>query len=276
MPITSRISAERPLERFRTSDGVGLAWTVDDFTDPWRETEPVVLLHAAMGNARRWYAWLPRLAWRHRVFRLELRGHGQSEPGATPLTIERLTADVREFLDHVGLSAPHVVGNSAGGYLAQRLALETPGRVRSLALYGSTPGLKHSHAATWIPQIAKKGLRPFLAETIHERFPKGADPRHVEWFLDQTGSNDPAFIARFVTLMTTLDWEDELPAIKCPTLIVAAGAETIGSGDAYQRMHERIAGSELLYYEGLPHNICDSAPERCVADLLSFLERRFG
>jgi hypothetical protein len=32
----------------------------------------------------------------------------------------------------------------------------------------------------------------------------------------------------------------------------------------------------VISYEGLPHNICDSVPDRCVDDVLKFLEMRFG
>ena len=32
-------------------------------------------------------------------------------------------------------------------------------RVKTLAVYGATPGLKHSKALTWIPQIGKIGLK---------------------------------------------------------------------------------------------------------------------
>jgi hypothetical protein len=27
---------------------------------------------------------------------------------------------------------------------------------------------------------------------------------------------------------------------------------------------------------GMPHNICDSLPDRCVAEVMAFLQRRFG
>jgi hypothetical protein len=41
-------------------------------------------------------------------------------------------------------------------------------------------------------------------------------------------------------------------------------------------MRARIPDVELIAYEGLPHNICDIVPERCAADVLAFLDRRFG
>ena len=153
---------------FAASDGLRLAYYIDDFTDPWRNAPVLLLLHAAMGSARRCMAWVPHLARDWRVVRLDLRGHGQLQvPGPNrELTLERLVQDVADLLDHLGFPMAHVVGNSAGGYLGQQLAMTRPERVRSLALFGSTPGLKNSQAPSWIPQIQAKGMRRFLAETI--------------------------------------------------------------------------------------------------------------
>src|SRR5438045_8233488 len=138
----------------------------------------LLLLHAAMGSARRYFAWVPHLARDYRVVRLDLRGHGRSQipPAEQPLTLDRLALDVTELLDHLGVAQAHLVGNSAGGYLGQQLAMTRPERVRSLCLFASTPGLKHSQAPSWIPQIQQKGLSAILAETIRDRLTEEADP----------------------------------------------------------------------------------------------------
>jgi len=267
------------MPHFKTSDGLQIAYFVDDFTDPWTQPAMLLLLHAAMGHSRRFYAWVPRLSRHYRVVRMDLRGHGESQvpPADPPLSMERLVADTRELLDHLRCERAHVVGNSAGGYVGQNLAMTSPQRVESLMLFGSTPGLKHSQAATWLPRVAKDGLRKFLADTIADRFPVDrTDPRHIEWFLDEAAKNDTAFIARFVGLMTTLDWSDRLHEIKCPTLVVYPAAETVGSVRNYDAMRERIPDVEVISYEDVPHNICDSLPDRCVEDVLRFLRRRFG
>src|SRR6185312_11376425 len=110
---------------FTTSDATRLAYTIDDFTDPWRPPQTLLLLHAAMGSSKRWYAAIPALCRHYRVVRMDLRGHGESQvpPADPPLTMDRLVQDVRELLDHLGCVGPvHIVGNSAGGYLAQNLA----------------------------------------------------------------------------------------------------------------------------------------------------------
>src|SRR5438067_4445386 len=78
-------------QNFAASDGISLAYYVDDFTDPWKSAPTLLLLHAAMGSARRYFAWVPHLARDYRVVRLDLRGHGQSPvpPADRPLTLDR-------------------------------------------------------------------------------------------------------------------------------------------------------------------------------------------
>jgi len=123
-----------------------------------------------------------------------------------------------------------------------------------------------------VQKVVARGRRnAILASTIDERFDETADPQLVKWFIEQAGSNDPAFIARFVLHMCTHDFMDELSVIKVPTLIVAAGKERIGHASAYEEMKKKIAGSELRYYDTSAHNICDGYAPRCVDDLMDFL-----
>ena len=262
---------------FTANDGLSLAYYVDDFTDPWKEAVTLLLLHAAMGSSRRYFAWVPHLARHYRVVRLDLRGHGNSQvpPADQPLTLDRLVTDVIELLDHLGVAGAHIVGNSAGGYLGQQLAMHHPSRVKSLCLFGSTPGLKNSQAPSWIPQIEARGLRGFLAETIRDRLPANADPGLVEWFLDEAAKNDPAYIAKFVLLMAGYDWSGEVERIRAPTLVVIPGGETVGSIANYQPF-SRLPDVETRIYDGLPHNICDAVPDRCAVDVRDFLRRRFA
>ncbi len=263
------------MQTFINRDGLSIAWQLDSFAAPWSAPDTVLLLHAAMGSSQRWFRWMPRLAARYRVLRMDLRGHGLSQLPAPDhaFSLAHLVDDVLELLDRQAPGAVHVVGNSAGGYVAQRLAIEHPERVKTLALYGSTPGLKQSHAPTWIPKIAERGLRRFLAETIDERFDERADPALVEWFIGQAGSNDPAFVARFVTHMCTHDFLDDLVAVRAATLIVAASREKIGQASTYLEMQKRIAGSELQTIDTASHNICDGYADQCLDLLLDFLDR---
>lgn len=258
---------------FTSHDGLRIAYYVDDFTPPWTKPETLVLLHAAMGSSQRFFSWVPDLARHYRVVRMDLRGHGASQMPTPeqPFSLDLLVADFLQLLEVVGSPSVHLVGNSAGGYVSQQVAMHHAGKLKSLALFGSTPGLKNSHAPTWIPKIQAMGLRNFLAATIAERFDETVDPNLREWFCDQAGSNDPAFMARFILHMASHDWSDQLASIRVPTLIVAAGKEQIGHASAYDDMQAKIAGSKLVLLDTSGHNICDGYPQRCVQELLTFL-----
>ena len=96
------------------SDGLRLSYYIDDFSDPWRKADTVLLLHSAMGSSKRFYGMVPALARRFKVVRLDLRGHGQSQvpPGDPPLTMARLVDDVIDLLAHLGdraVARQHVV-----------------------------------------------------------------------------------------------------------------------------------------------------------------------
>lgn len=172
---------------------------------PWRKADTLLLRHAAMGNSRRWFQWVPRPAREYPVVRLDLRGHGNSKiPKPTDdFSPSLLVSNALALLDFVGAMNAHIVGNSTGGYASQQLAIRHPESVKTLALFGSTPNLKRSHAPTWIAKIRATDLKQFLAGMIDERFDSSADPELVKWFIEQAGSNDPAFIARFVLHMCT-------------------------------------------------------------------------
>lgn len=62
-------------------------------------------------------------------------------PGPSlPYTLADMAADAIGLLDHLGIDKAHVLGNSMGGMIAQTVAINYPGRVRSLTSVMSQPG----------------------------------------------------------------------------------------------------------------------------------------
>src|SRR5262245_60737313 len=100
------------MNTFTASDGLEIAYFLDDYTDPWRPADTVILVHAAMGSSIRFYAWVPHLASDFRVARIDTRGHGATRLAASDrLTVERLAQDVVELADHLGARRFHVAGS---------------------------------------------------------------------------------------------------------------------------------------------------------------------
>ncbi len=263
------------METFTASDGLRLRYAIDDYTDPWRQSETLVMLHAAMGSSRRFYAWVPHLARDFRVVRLDLRGHGESEvPAEGQLTFERLGLDVVELLDHLGAAKVHLAGSSAGAFISQSVAARYPQRIATLACFAATPGMKRGTQdySGWVARIGAKGVAAFLRETIADRIDvKTAEPGFVDWFIAESARVPVPVLARFVPLMAGIDLTPELPRIKCPTLAVVPGGDPIHTVDEYRVLEQLIPDCEFVVYDGLPHNITDAVPDRCAQELKRFL-----
>ncbi len=263
------------MKEFKTSDGLRLRYVVDDYTDPWRPASTVVMIHAAMGSSRRFYAWVPRLARDFRVVRLDVRGHGESEvPGPNQLSFERLVLDVKELLEHLNIGSAHLVGSSAGAIVAQGFAIRCPERVATLASYAATPGMKigKQDYAGWVSRIGTSGVAGFLRATIKDRFNLDTvDPGFVDWFVTESARTPVDVLARMVPMMAAVDLVSDLHKISCPVLCVVPGGDPIHPVSEYRLLEELIADCEFVVYDGLPHNITDAVPDRCAEDLHRFL-----
>jgi pimeloyl-ACP methyl ester carboxylesterase len=125
-----------------TVNGVGLC--TESFGDPG---DPPILLVMGLGGSMLWWQeeFCRLLAGRGRfVIRYDHRDTGRSttyEPGSPDYTGEDLLRDAVAVLDDYRLGAVHVVGVSAGGALAQLLALDFPRRVLSLVLISTSPAV---------------------------------------------------------------------------------------------------------------------------------------
>jgi pimeloyl-ACP methyl ester carboxylesterase len=121
------------------ADGVELC--TEAFGDP---RDAPILLIMGLGASMLWWdaAFCRMLGDGGRfVIRYDHRDTGRSmtyDPGHPEYTGADLVDDAARVLDAYGLAAAHMVGASAGGALAQRLALELPERVRSLVLISTS------------------------------------------------------------------------------------------------------------------------------------------
>ena len=76
------------------------------------------------------------------MVRYDLRDTGRStfaDPEAPSYSLRDLVADAAGLLDALGLPSAHVAGYGAGGWIAQLLALDHPGKVASLTLIATRP-----------------------------------------------------------------------------------------------------------------------------------------
>jgi pimeloyl-ACP methyl ester carboxylesterase len=118
--------------------------------------EPLVLLHGLGLTWRCWKPILPALEALHDVVALDLPGFGDAPAldGRAP-TVGALADAVEAELDRLRLDAPHVAGNSLGGWIALELARR--GRLRGVVALAPT-GLELPPERAYVISI-NEGMR---------------------------------------------------------------------------------------------------------------------
>jgi thioesterase CepJ len=104
------------------------------------EGEPLLLIAGCGQPALAWHLSLaPALARAgYAVATFDNRGVAPSSSPPAPYSVDEMAADALALLDHLGWEEPvHVAGHSLGGWIAEMLVLDHPGRVRAAALMGS-------------------------------------------------------------------------------------------------------------------------------------------
>ncbi len=259
----------------KIDDTLEMYYEDDDFADPWSERETIVLHHGMAKNGRLWYAWVPLLARKYRVVRLDARGFGRSTvpPSGYPWSLSGFAADLRGLLDNLGLDRVHLIGETVGGSIALKFAYEYPERLRSLAVCTSPfrfVGVT-SHAEN-MDLVRREGIGAWVRKTTaHRLSPPQASPQHIEWYAQQMASTTPYVVVESVTALSDVDLENDIRQIQVPTLAIF-GEEAAGS--ATFQPHEMpgiMPNCKLVVLPGATGFVQHSAPGRCVEAWLEFV-----
>ena len=103
----------------------------------WREGDAdstVLLVHGIGRFIEDWLLTIPALSEHHRVFAVDLVGHGRSDKPDAPYTPSYYADFLRSFLSAVGVERPALVGNSFGGGLCMQTAFSHPQACRKMIL----------------------------------------------------------------------------------------------------------------------------------------------
>ncbi|BAN26952.1 acetoin dehydrogenase dihydrolipoyllysine-residue acetyltransferase subunit [Caballeronia insecticola] len=125
----------------------------------------VLFIHGFGGDLDNWLFNLDALAEKHRVFALDLPGHGQSTPKVPGTTLAALAGFVAKFMDAVQLDKAHLVGHSMGGGIAAQLAVDQPERVQSVALIspaGLGDEVNNAYTEGFVTAESRRELKPVV------------------------------------------------------------------------------------------------------------------
>jgi len=234
-----------------SSDGVRLAYEVEG-------NGPFLLLHLGAGcDSGLWRAagLLEPLARSYTCILFDHRGHGESDKprGAAAYHIDRLTADVVQLLDQLGVDSTAFWGYSSGISQGVRLAELHPERVWALVASGSvgppdTPEELAAWSASSAAEFRKHGWSNLIA-----RFETQEPDPIPEWMKDRIRATD---VGQFVDLIESyVDWRwdewDVLPTLDTPVLFVTGELED--RDDDVSEIVARMRHGEVLRLPGLGH-----------------------
>ncbi len=170
--------------------------------------QPVVLLHGGLfGSTVEYSDIINKLKLKYQVIAVSTRGHGKSELGTEPLTLEQRANDAMAVINAVTKDSVMVIGFSDGGYSAYKLGAMYPARVKKMVVMGAgeiRPGLRE------FKFTAKQAIemdKPFWEQQL-KLMP---EPNRVEDLFTQ--------VANCYNNVTVS--KDLLSAIKCPVLVMA-------------------------------------------------------
>src|SRR3954465_7181709 len=281
--IRARTGAGRQMtERMVEANGVELC--TEPFGDP---ADPPILLIMGLGASMLWWeeGFCQLLADGGRfVIRYDHRDTGRSvtyELGRPGYSDADLVADAGAVLDAYEIPAAHLVGVSAGGALAQRVALEQPNRVSSLVListsaarpggpelpppsdelgrFMSTATVDWSDAESAIDYLVgysrmlAGGRRPFAEAPMRSRVRRDIERAH-----------DLRAAQNHNALPENECFSGTLSSIAAPTLIIHGTADPLFPIEHGEALAQEIPEARLLPRDGAGHGV-DRADWKTIA-----------
>jgi len=278
-------------ERMIEANGVELC------TEPFGDVaDPPILLIMGVGGSMLWWeeGFCRMLAdFGRLVIRYDHRDTGRSvtyEHGRPGYTAADLDADAVGVLDAYDLGAAHLVGVSAGGGIAQAVALDLPDRARSLTLISTTAAVPigrdlppptdqfgrfvstarvdwsdHDSVIDYLvdyQRLLAGGQRPFDEEAARELVRR-----------DVERARDPAAVQNHDVLDHGEGPAAPLSSIAAPTLVIHGTADPMFPIEHGKALAAAIPGAWLLTLEGAGHGVYRADWETIVSAIVEHTDQ---
>ena len=250
---------------------------------------PIVLIHGTAASLHNWEPLAARLGAKYRIITYTQPGHGLTGPHPRDdYSFAGMAEALDLVVDELGLDHFVLGGNSMGGWISWRYALENPNRVDALLLLDAAgmplrdgekePPLNIGFrllqnpfgrflAQQYTPRllIEKSALQSVSVESV---MTEAVIDRYWE-MLRYPGNR------RAAALRALIDREpgyaERISEITRPTLIIWGEEDQLIYASAAQSFNERLPNSEVVIYEGVGHLPMEEAPDQTAVDIDAFL-----
>jgi pimeloyl-ACP methyl ester carboxylesterase len=261
----------------------GRAWPYLEGGDP---AKPLLLLvHGFAGDKDNWSMIAPYLTRDYHVIAPDLPGFGENERNpALAYDIAAQTARLKTFADALGLDRPHLGGNSMGGWIALRYALDYPDALASLILLDNA-GVKGAGDSDLEKQAANEDYNPLVIANLEDADRLVAMVVHKPPFIPSRLK--PALYGDALKYRDQLDgifWviatemrdhplNDRLGEVRVPTLILWGRHDRLIDVSCVPVLEAGIAGSTAHIMEHVGHVPMVEDPKGTAEVMKGFLAR---
>jgi len=262
-----------PSQKLKSGDAEIVYWTLGS-------GPPVVLLHPFPANHEFFLPVAETLSTRYRIILPDLRGHGDSEIGEGPATMEKHAADLARVLDAANVGRAPLIGVSIGGYVLFEFWRKHRGRVAALGLCNTKAPADGPEARAGRLQAANdvldRGTEPFFESMIPKLFGKTTRetrPDLVDAAVGMMRKMSPEDVAQVQRGMAARpDSVETLKTINVPTLLVTGDEDILTGVSEAELMRQHVANSQLRVIPKAGHYAPWEQPEDAARILRQFLD----
>lgn len=210
----------------------------------------LILLHGNGGDHTYFREQIVEYGKHYHVFAIDSRGHGKTQRGSMPFTIEQMATDLHDFMEEHQIGKASILGFSDGGNIALTFALTYPDMVDKMILNSAN--------------IDPNGVNAEIQQSIHQEYSRlGA-------LKNRTMEEQEHFeILGLIENSPRYD-KEQLSRLNIPVLVIAGDDDLITREHTY-RIHSYIPGSKLVFLPG-DHLVASENSKEFNREVLEFLQ----
>lgn len=257
--------------QFATVNGVTLHYQIIGAA----EGAPLLVFSNSLGtDFRIWRDVIVRFVGECAILVYDKRGHGLSDVGEAPYSIDDHVADLAALLDHLGQKQAIVCGLSVGGLIAQGLATGRPDLVKALILCDTAH--KIGTEESWNQRIGRieEGGIASVADGVLENWFTAAFRETPEFsgYKNMLIRQPVEGYTGTCAAVRDADFTESSAALALPAICVVGEADGSTPPDLVLQMAKLIPDARYEVIEGAGHIVCVEQPDRLVQIIKAFMK----